>query len=278
MQQAAAVAAGDMLLFTDADIVHAPRCFVTAMAEMERRDLDFLSLSPLMDCVSLWENAILPTLVGGLALLATPGIEDPRSPDALAAGAFLMIRARVFRAFGGFESINYEMLDDVALARLVKRNGYRVGFRMAPHLLKVRLYKDNRHAFWGMTKNILEGLRGRLWMAPLVMLLPVFVYWTPFLCAIVGFRQTRPSLLLLAMGTYGIQYGMIWVGRRIFRFHPLKALLFPLVVVPVICCMARALYLYTHQGAVHWRGRTIRVRQRKTRATTSHDGSPRQHG
>ncbi|MFI5456938.1 MAG: glycosyltransferase family 2 protein [Isosphaerales bacterium] len=57
-----------------------------------------------------------------------------------------------------------------------------------------------------------------------------------------------------------VQYGMIWAGRRIFRFRPLKALLFPLVVVPVICCMARALYLYTHHGAVHWRGRTIRVR------------------
>jgi len=260
MQQAAAVATGDMILFTDADIVHAPRCFVTALAEMERRELDFLSLFPLMECVSLWENVILPALVGGLALLATSGIEDPRSPDALAAGAFLMIRARVFHAIGGFESITHEMLDDVALARLVKRNGHRVGFRMAPQLLQVRLFKDNRHAFWGMTKNILEVVRGRLWMAPLVMLTNVFVYWTPVLCAIAGIREARPSLLLLAIGTYGIQYAMLWAGHRIFRFRPLKALLFPLVVVPVSCCMARALYLYIHQGAVQWRGRTIRVR------------------
>ena len=60
MQQAAAVATGEMILFTDADIVHSPRCFVTALAEMERRELDFLSLFPLMECVSFWENAILP--------------------------------------------------------------------------------------------------------------------------------------------------------------------------------------------------------------------------
>ena len=64
-----------------------PRCFVTALAEMERRELDFLSLFPLMKCVSLWENIILPSLVGGIAMFATPGIEDPGSPDALAAGA-----------------------------------------------------------------------------------------------------------------------------------------------------------------------------------------------
>jgi GT2 family glycosyltransferase len=263
MQRAAAVATGDILLFTDADILHAPRCFVTALAEMERRELDFLSLFPLMNCVSLWENVILPALVGAVAMLATPGIEDPRSPEALAAGAFLMIRARVFHAIGGFEPIKHAMLDDVALARLVKRNGHRIGFHLAPQLLQVRLYKGNRHAFWGMTKNILAGLNGRFWLAPLVMVLPVFVFWTPVFCAIVGLREARPSLLVMAIGTYGIQYATFWGGHRLFRFRPFKALLFPLVAIPVICCMARALYLYTHQGAVQWRGRTIRVLKRK---------------
>ena len=90
---------------------------------MERRELDFLSLFPLMKCVSLCENIILPSLVGGIAMFATPGIEDPDSPDALAAGAFLMVRARAFHELGGFESIKHEMLDDVALAKLFKRNG-----------------------------------------------------------------------------------------------------------------------------------------------------------
>jgi chlorobactene glucosyltransferase len=265
MQRAAALATGEMLLFTDADILHAPRCFVTAQAEMERRDLDFLSLFPRMDCVSLWENVILPALIGGLADLAALGIEDPHSPDAVAAGAFLMIRPHVFRAIGGFEPISHEMLDDVALARLVKRNGHRIGFRLAPHLLQVRLFKDNRHAFWGMTKNILEGLHGRLWMAPLAMILPAFVFVTPWVCAIVALNQARTGLLLLAMGVYGAQYAMIWASSRIFRFRPFKALLFPLVVAPVACCMVRALYLYSLHGSVQWRGRTIQVRNRANR-------------
>ena len=78
------------------------RCFVTALAEMERLELDFLSLFPQIRCISLWENAILPSLIGAVAMFATPGIEDPDSPDALAAGAFLMVNARVFHALGGF--------------------------------------------------------------------------------------------------------------------------------------------------------------------------------
>ena len=257
MQTASSLATGDMLLFSDADIVHARDCFVTALAEMDRRDLDFLSLFPLMRCVSVCENIILPSLVGGIAMFATPGIEDPRSPDALAAGAFLMVRASGFHALGGFESIKHEMLDDVALAKLFKRNGWRVGFYAAPDLLSVRLYKDNRHAFWGMTKNILEGLAGRLWLAPAVILLPVLVFWTPVFCAVEGLFEGNGWLLAAGVGTYTLQLAMLWSGRSLFQFHPGKALLFPLVAVPNAFCMVRALYLYSLKGAIEWRGRTL---------------------
>ncbi len=266
MQKAVAVASGDMLLFTDADIMHRPRCFVTALAEMERRDLDFLSLFPLMRCVSVCENIILPALVGGMAMFATPGIEDPGSPDALAAGAFLMVHARAFHELGGFESIKHEMLDDVALAKLFKRHRKKVGLRAAPDLLSVRLYKDNRHAFWGMTKNILEGLNGRLWLAPAVILLPVFVFWTPVVCAVVGVVEGDRLLVGAGVGTYALQLGMLWSGRSLFQFHPVKALLFPLVAVPNGFCMARALYLYILKGAVEWRSRTIPVRVSRSRS------------
>jgi hypothetical protein len=53
----------------------------------------------------------------------------------------------------------------------------------------------------------------------------------------------------------------MWSGRRLFPFHPLKSLLYPLVGIPVICCMARALFLYVVRGEVAWRGRSIRVRE-----------------
>jgi chlorobactene glucosyltransferase len=261
MQKGVALSSGNMLLFMDADITHDRRCFITALAEMEARQLDFLSLFPRMRCVCVWENAIWPALVAGVALFATPGIEDPNSSDALAAGAFLMANAAQFQTMGGFESIKHEMLDDVALARLFKKNGRRVGFRLAPDFLSVRLYKSNHHAFWGMTKNILEGLGGRLWLAPAVILLPAFVFWTPVVCIASGAVEGNLPLAAAGAGTYAIQYALIWSGRKLFQFRPIKALLFPLVAIPTFCCLSRALYLYTLRGAVEWRGRTIRIRE-----------------
>ena len=116
-----------------------------------------MSLFPHIECVSVGENVILPALIAGIVQFATPGIEAGGSRDALAAGAFMMVRAEAFRALGGFEPIRGEMLDDVALARLLKRNDYRVGFRAAPRLLSVRLFKGNHHAFWGTETVMSEG-------------------------------------------------------------------------------------------------------------------------
>ena len=260
MQQAAALATSDLLLFTDADIVYQPGCLIRAVTELERERLDFLSLFPRMDLISLWENIILPALVAGLCEFVTPGVNDPNSPNAMGAGAFLLVRSQAFRAAGGFEPIKHAMADDVALARLLHRSGCRTAFHGAEEWLHVRLYKGNGHAFWGMTKNILIALEGRFWQAPFYFVLPVFVYWTPIFCFGAGIAEGNAALVFAAAATYGLQFAVLWSGHRLFRFHGAKALFFPLVAVPVICCLARALYLYYRKGAVHWRGRTISVR------------------
>jgi chlorobactene glucosyltransferase len=261
MQQAAASAQGNYLLFSDADITHRPGALATALAEAERDRLDFLSLFPLMHCVSLWENVLTPAFVGAIAQFATPGLTDPRSPDALAAGAFLLVRSDVFLAVGGFAPIRHAMFDDVGLARLLKKHGYRVGFYSAPQLLEVRLFKNNHHAFWGLTKNVLEGLNGRLWLAPAVLFLPPLLLWAPVLGVAVGILRGQVLLTVVAALAFAIQYVTFWFGRRLFRFQPGKALLFPLAVAPLTCCLLRALYYYVARGSVHWRGRVVQIRQ-----------------
>jgi chlorobactene glucosyltransferase len=260
MQHASARGMGEYLLFTDADVRHPSECFRTALAEVERHRLDFLSLFPTMHCVSFWEKVNLPIYVGGLAQLAGPTIADDRSPDALAAGALLLVRSEIFRAGGGCEALRAELCDDVAMARLMKKHGGRVGFNAAPDLLQVRLFKGNRDAFWGTTKNILAGFRGRLWLAPAILLLPVLVFWSPIVAALVGAAAGEPLLTLAGLATYAVQYAILVRGRELFAFHSGKASFFPLVAVVVFCCILRALYYRVVRGSVLWRGRTVRVR------------------
>jgi len=260
MQQGAAGATGDYLLFTDADILHMPGCFTTVLNVMKTKPYDFISVFPLFENRSFWENVNVPIYFFGMAkMLATPGLEDPDSPNAVASGALMLIRTKVFRDIGGFEGVKTEMADDVGMARLLKARHYRVGYRLGPECLQVRLFKNNRDAFWGTTKNILLAVEGHLWLGIPLIILGILQNWTPLLSVVTGVMRSNELLLVVGIVTYGIQYLSFFSVRRLLRFHPLKLLFFPLVAIVATGCILRALYYHT-QGVILWRGREIKVR------------------
>ena len=260
MQKGAEVATGAYLLFTDADILHMPGCFATVKNLMQEEAYDFISLLPFLENHSFWENVNMPIYFFGVAkLLATPGLEDPDSPNALASGALMLISARVFRDIGGFHGVKGEMLDDVGLARLLKKQRYRVGFRIAPECLRVRLFKNSHDAFWGTTKNILVAVEGHPWLAVPLLILGVLQNWTPLFAVTLGVLNSNGLLLLVGVTTYGIQYFSFFSVQRLTGFHPLKLLFFPLAAIVAACCILRALS-YHFKGEIYWRGREIKVR------------------
>jgi glycosyltransferase involved in cell wall biosynthesis len=260
MQYGAAEASGDYLLFTDADILHTPGCFTNVISVMLEEVYDFISLFPLFENRLFWENINIPIYFFGIAkLLATPGLENPDSSNAVASGALMLINATVFRDIGGFQDVKGEMLDDIGLARLLKRQGYRVGYRLAPDCLQVRLFKTNLDAFWGNTKNILVAVEGHVWLAIPLMILGFLQNWMPLIAVVLGVLNTNPLLLLVGLTTYGFQYLSFFSVRRLVRFRPLKLLFFPLVAIVAACCILRALVSHT-KGSILWRGREIKVR------------------
>jgi hypothetical protein len=231
------------------------------LREREQHQLDLLSLLPLIQCVSIWESVLTPGFAWGIMpRFARPGLRDGTAAEAYAAGAFMLVRRAAFDAVGGFEAIKADLCDDIALARRLKTSGYRVGFRAAPELLQVRLFKSGADAFWGPTKNVLSRLRGKLWLAPALMLGTLVVFWMSLVGVAVGAWQGKPALLLAGIVAYAVQYASLWPSRWLFRFHTVRTLLYPLAVMSLWCCLARALYHYTVHGTVLWRGRAVRVR------------------
>ena len=185
--------------------------------------------------------------------------EDPDSPHALASGALMLVRARAFHDIGGFQQIKGEMLDDVALARILKKQGYRVAYRIAPECLRVRLFKNSYDAFWGTTKNILVAVEGQPWLAIPLIIAGILQNWTPLFAAALGVLNLNGLLLFAGVTAYGIQYFSFFTVRRLASFHPLKLLFFPLSAIVATCCISRALYYYV-KGSIFWRGREIRVK------------------
>ena len=59
-------------------------------------------------------------------------------------GQFMLFDAATYRAIGGHEAVKDELLEDIALARLVKERGHRGGLLNSGGIVRCRMYED-----WG---------------------------------------------------------------------------------------------------------------------------------
>jgi glycosyltransferase involved in cell wall biosynthesis len=253
-------ATGEYILFSDADIFHHPRSFISALREMQHRDYDLISCLPFLKIRLFWEHAMLPMLIAGLTkLVPDKRQQDQNRPEAMASGALILVGRDVLRQIGDLRAIRGNMADDVALAREVKRAGFRTGYRFGPQLMSIELFKDNREAFVSTTKNILLVIEESIWLGPLIPLYTFLLFWLPLFLLVKGLWQQDLLLAGAGFGVYLVQYLSLFVTRGIFSFRPLKALAFPLSAVVVAYCLSRA-YVLRLQGKIDWRGRIIRVR------------------
>lgn len=146
---------GGWLLFTDADTVHIPGSLARALAEAREHNADLLSYSPEQIAVTFWEMATLPVVFAELARQYPPSIvSDPSSPIAAANGQYILVRREAYDAVGGHAAVAGDILEDVALARAVKRSGRRIRFRYAPDAVRTRMYRNYQQLRDGWTKNL----------------------------------------------------------------------------------------------------------------------------
>jgi hopene-associated glycosyltransferase HpnB len=114
----------DLVLLTDADIIHDPRHIATLVAQAERGDLDMVSEMVALACDTPAEHALVPAFVFFFQLLYPfAWVNDPLRATAAAAGGTILIRRRALQRIGGVTAVRGALIDDVALAAAVKRGG-----------------------------------------------------------------------------------------------------------------------------------------------------------
>lgn len=155
MSAGARIAQGKWLLFTDADTVHKPGSLSRAVAEAEERGVALLSYSPEQEVRTFWEKAVMPVIFAELAANYPPRkVNDPASPIAAANGQYLMISREAYAAVGGHTTIANDLLEDVAMAKLVKSSGRKIIFRYGGDAVRTRMYRTWAQMKEGWTKNL----------------------------------------------------------------------------------------------------------------------------
>jgi len=184
-------ATGNWLLFTDADAVHEKDSAPHALQIADQSHAALVSFSPEQIMDTWYEKALIPFVYGRLNRnFSFDEINDPRNEAAAANGQFILIRRDAYNAVGGHASIAGEVLEDVALAQLVKRAGYPIWFGSGKGFVRVRMYRSFSAMWAGWKKNLyqLEGgslaevykqliAEGAFLFGPLALILLVFYKW-----------------------------------------------------------------------------------------------------
>lgn len=124
LSQGVAAARAPLLLLTDADITHDPGHLSVLVTRLEQPPVQMVSEMVKLNCSSLAEQALVPAFVYFFQMLYPfARVNDPHSSVAAAAGGTVLIRRPALEAIGGVAAIRDALIDDVTLAKAVKRTG-----------------------------------------------------------------------------------------------------------------------------------------------------------
>lgn len=112
------------LLLTDADIAHDLGNLKRLVDKAEREGRHLVSLMVMLRAEEFWERWLIPAFVFFFQkLYPFPAVNDPKSNVAAAAGGCMLVRRATLEAAGGISAIRGALIDDCALARLIKKKG-----------------------------------------------------------------------------------------------------------------------------------------------------------
>ncbi|HET7460551.1 MAG TPA: glycosyltransferase, partial [Longimicrobium sp.] len=154
---------GELILFTDADVVLAPDTLRLAASYLVRERIDHVAAGLHVDMPG-WLLQTFGVFFGMMfSLFSQPWkVRDPRSPRHIGIGAFNLIRADTYRRIGGHAPIALRPDDDIKLGKLLKKNGGTQDFLNAADRVRVEWYHSVGEAVRGLRKNGFAGIDYRV--------------------------------------------------------------------------------------------------------------------
>ncbi|MBI4166357.1 MAG: glycosyltransferase [Acidobacteria bacterium] len=262
-------ARAEWLLLTDADTEHLEGSLESLLRRATSRAIDLLSVSPGQETPTWWEKAVIPLIFVELARrFRFDDVSNPDSPVAAANGQYVLIRREVYERAGGHEAVRGEILEDVALARRVKRAGGKLLFLPGALWVRTRMYRTFGEMWRGWTKNLFvlyERNLGRVMGKAAELLVADIFPAAAFLALAIVFAAGLGGqvtglglagcflLLLIRQARYGRALEDIGFDARLAPYQLVGAGLLALLLLN----SARA---HVWSGIVYWRGRGCSTR------------------
>jgi len=239
------------LLLTDADISYAPDALSGLVSRSQAEGLALNSLMARLRCVSGPERFAIPAFVLFFQMLYPfAWVNDPARRTAAAAGGCMLVRREALEAAGGIGAIRGALIDDCALAALLKKRGP-IRLALADRVESLRRYED----FGEIRRMVVRSAYAQLGFSPVLLIFTIAMMGVVFLAPPAAALFAHGAARACGLGAWLLMAAAFQPTLRDYRVRPAWGAALPAVA---------ALYtLYTCESALAslrgrgglWKGR-----------------------
>ena len=156
----AEAASSEWLLFTDADVQFDPNALQAALCLAVEGNLSLLSVYTTLTATHWWEKVVQPVAAISLARqFPADKVNHPTRPRSFANGQFMLFSRAMYDSIGGHQAVKDDLLEDIAFARFVHRDGGRIAVVASDGLIVTSMYPSLGRLMAGWKRIFIETTR-----------------------------------------------------------------------------------------------------------------------
>jgi hopene-associated glycosyltransferase HpnB len=242
----------DYLLLTDADIGFANDTVTQLVLRALRDNLVLTSLMARLNCESIAERALIPAFVFFFQMLYPfTWIRLVERPTAAAAGGCMLAHLKSLEAAGGLAAIRNEIIDDCALAGLLKKRGP-IWLGLTRRVSSLRVYHNVAEIRRMVSRSAYAQLHYSPWILACTVAAMALTYLAP------------PAFALFGDGVPRVLGALAWASMmlafqptlRVYNASALWGLALPLIAAAYLAFTLDSAWQHVRGKGGLWKGRT----------------------
>jgi hopene-associated glycosyltransferase HpnB len=252
-------AAPEFLLLTDADIVYPPDTLRRLVSQSLSEGLALSSMMAKLRCESFAERALIPAFIFFFQMLYPfSWVNDRRRATAAAAGGCMLVLREALQAAGGIEVIRGSLIDDCAMARILKKQGP-IRLSLSERVISIRPYSTMDE----IRRMVVRSAYAQLRYSPLLLAVALagltFVFVVPVLAALFGHGAAQIFGLL----TWVVMAAAFQPTLRFYALSPLWGPILPAIALVYMAFTLESAYQSVRGRGGLWKGR-VQARAART--------------
>lgn len=241
-----------LTLLLDADIELAPGLIRTLRSKLVAEQKGLVSLMAELPMETFWEQFLLPAYVFFFKLLYPFRLSNAAFPHvAAAAGGCILLQTKVLTELGGFGALRGALIDDCALARLVKSRGYRLWLGLTRSAKSVRAYGGPRAIWNTVARTAFTQLQYSIgWLLACTAVMAV-----AFLGPVAGLAAGSFTVKGVAGGAWLVMAGIYYPTLRFYGVRGIYAVALPLIGIVYLGMTWGSAVRFWRGERSRWKGR-----------------------